>query len=265
MQSNAPSKGKECVHQQNEVDMKQSRFVIVFAVLMLSAMLSACGNKSEKESTGVPASPPLTEHSTTVITDPSIASPPKEKVSEMTIPASTSLSSTAPEKTDNLPKTNDGIKDELASRKKAPSLKQDSPIIAGQPILAPTKEKVSEKAALESAASKPTSPEKTEMPLTGKKGMESGALSHEEGLALANKSGCLVCHKIETKLVGPAWRNVSKRYQGDPDAKARLIAKVKAGGKGNWTDVTGGIAMPPYSPRVSDENIEKLVIFVLSQ
>lgn len=90
-------------------------------------------------------------------------------------------------------------------------------------------------------------------------------LTREEGLALASKSGCLACHKIETKLVGPAWRDVSKRYQGDPGAKARLVAKVKAGGKGNWTEVTGGVAMPPNSPQVSDENIEKLVTFVLSQ
>jgi cytochrome c len=240
--------------------MKQSRFVIAIAVLMLSA----CGNKSEKESSVVPASPPVTDHNTTVITDPSMASPAKDKVPEMTLPASTVVTPTAPEKTGKLPKTNDGTKDELASHNKSPNLKQNSPIIAEQPILAPTKKKVPEKVALESAA-KPSSPEKTEMPLSGKNGVEGGALNREEGLALANKSGCLACHKIETKLVGPAWRDVSNRYKGDPDAKARLIAKVKAGGKGNWTDVTGGIAMPPYSPKVSDENIEKLVTFVLSQ
>ena len=241
--------------------MKQSRFVIAITVLMLSA----CGNKSEKESSVIPASPPAADHSATVITDPSMASPAKDKVPKMTLPASSVVIPTAPEKIGKLPKTNDGIKDELASHNKAPNLKQNSPIIAGQPMLTPTKEKVTEKAALESAASKPSSLEKTEMPITVKNGVDGGALSREEGLALANKSGCLACHKIETKLVGPAWRDVSNRYKGDPDAKARLIAKVKAGGKGNWTEVTGGIAMPPYSPRVSDENIEKLVTFVLSQ
>ena len=241
--------------------MKQSRFVIAIAVLMLSA----CGNKSEKESTAVPTSPPLTEHNTNVITDPTMASPAKDKVSEMTFPASTVITPTAPEKTGKRAKTNDGKTDEFASHNKAPNLKQSSPIISGQPMLTPTKEKVPEKAALESAASKPSSPEKTEMPLTVKNGVDGGTLSREEGLALANKSGCLVCHKIETKLVGPAWRDVSKRYKEDPGAKARLIAKVKVGGKGNWTEVTGGIAMPPYSPRVSDENIEKLVTFVLFQ
>jgi cytochrome c len=242
--------------------MKRSRFIIAITVLMLSA----CGNKSEKESTVAPVSPPLAEHNTTVITDPSIASPTKDKVSETASPESTLATPTAPDKTGSkLPKTNDNIKDELSSSKKVLNVEQSAPIIAGQPILSPTVKKAPEKAVLESTALKPSSPTKTEMPLTLNKGTGGGSLSREEGLALANKSGCLVCHKIETKLIGPAWRDVSKRYNGDTDAKARLIAKVKMGGKGNWTDVTGGIAMPPYSPRVSDENIEKLVTFVLSQ
>ncbi len=243
--------------------MKQSRLVIAIAVLMLSA----CGNKSEKESTAVPASPPLAEHNTTIATidQSSMASPTKDKVSERTLPASTVATPTVPEKIGKLPKTNDDIKDELVSRKKVPSAEQNSPIIAGQPMLTPTKGKVPEKAVLESVAPKPSSPAETEMPLKLNDGMEGGSLSREEGLALANKSGCLVCHKIETKVVGPAWRDVSKRYKGDHEAKTSLIAKVKAGGKGNWTEVTGGIAMPPYSPRVSDENIEKLVTFILSQ
>jgi len=91
-----------------------------------------------------------------------------------------------------------------------------------------------------------------------------GTLSHDEGLALAKKSGCMACHKIEGKLVGPAWSDVSKRYKGDPDAKKSLVEKVKKGGKGNWTAVTGGIPMPPNSPRVSDSDIEKLVTFLLA-
>ena len=92
----------------------------------------------------------------------------------------------------------------------------------------------------------------------------SGPLTEAQGLALAQANGCLACHRIDSKLVGPAWRDVSKKYKGDPNARARLIRKVKKGGQGSWTDVTGGIAMPPYSPRVSDEDIEKLVTFVLS-
>lgn len=87
---------------------------------------------------------------------------------------------------------------------------------------------------------------------------------HEEELALARKSGCLACHAIDKKIVGPPWRDVSKRYLNDPNAKEKLVAKVSKGGRGNWTDVVGSAAMPPYSPRVSNENITKLVEFVLS-
>lgn len=79
-------------------------------------------------------------------------------------------------------------------------------------------------------------------------------------LDLAKKSGCLACHSVEKKVVGPAWKDVAAKYKGDAGAKATLIEKVKKGGKGNW----GAAPMPPYSPRVSDANIEKLVDFVLS-
>ncbi len=82
-------------------------------------------------------------------------------------------------------------------------------------------------------------------------------------LELAKKSGCLACHSVEKKVVGPAWQDVANKYKGDAAAKAALVAKVKAGGKGNWTEVTGGVPMPPYSPRVADADIEKLVDFVL--
>jgi len=80
---------------------------------------------------------------------------------------------------------------------------------------------------------------------------------------LAKKSGCTACHAIDRKVVGPGWKAVADRYKGDAGAKASLIAKVKKGGKGNWTEVTKGVPMPPYSPRVKDADIEELVSFIL--
>jgi cytochrome c len=88
--------------------------------------------------------------------------------------------------------------------------------------------------------------------------------AEEAELALARKSGCLACHSVESKVVGPAWRDVAARYRDDTGARDRLIEKVKKGGKGNWTDVTGGVPMPPYSPRVADADIDSLVDFILS-
>ncbi|HEY5604782.1 MAG TPA: c-type cytochrome [Gammaproteobacteria bacterium] len=83
-------------------------------------------------------------------------------------------------------------------------------------------------------------------------------------LELAKKSGCLACHSVEKKVVGPAWKDVAAKYKGKADSKATLIEKVKKGGKGNWTEVSGGAPMPPYSPRVADADIEKLIDFVLA-
>ena len=83
-------------------------------------------------------------------------------------------------------------------------------------------------------------------------------------LDLAKKSGCLACHSVETKIVGPSWKDVAAKYKSDASGRASLIEKVKKGGKGNWTAVTGGAPMPPYSPRVSDADITKLVDFILA-
>lgn len=88
--------------------------------------------------------------------------------------------------------------------------------------------------------------------------------AHADALALARKSGCLACHAIDKKVVGPAWQDVAKRYANNAAARAQLIEKVAKGGKGNWADVVGTAAMPPYHPRASMEDIGKLVDFVLS-
>ena len=90
-----------------------------------------------------------------------------------------------------------------------------------------------------------------------------GAGQASADLDLAQKSGCLACHSVDKKVVGPGWKDVAAKYKGDAGAKDLLIGKVKAGGKGNWNDVTGGVPMPPYSPRVSDADIATLVDFIL--
>jgi len=74
--------------------------------------------------------------------------------------------------------------------------------------------------------------------------------------ALAKKSGCLTCHSIDRKMVGPSFKEIAASGR-DRDA---MIASVKSGSKG----VYGKVMMPPNSPRVSDENIGKLVDFVMS-
>ena len=78
-------------------------------------------------------------------------------------------------------------------------------------------------------------------------------------LDLAKKDGCLACHALDKKLVGPSWIEVGKKYANDPTAEAKLIAKVKKGGSGVW----GAAPMPP-NVTVKDADIKTLVQYVLS-
>ena len=78
-------------------------------------------------------------------------------------------------------------------------------------------------------------------------------------LQLAQKNGCLACHAVDHKVVGPAYKDVAKKYAGNKAAEAKLVAKVKAGGSGVW----GPVPMPPNS-QVSDADIKTLVKWVLS-
>ena len=78
--------------------------------------------------------------------------------------------------------------------------------------------------------------------------------------ALAQSNGCLACHSIQNKILGPAYKDVSAKYKGDKGAEAKLVAKVKAGGSGVW----GTMPMPPNSPRVKDEDIKTIVQWILT-
>ena len=88
----------------------------------------------------------------------------------------------------------------------------------------------------------------------------SGVASADEGMALAQKNACMSCHGVDKKIVGPAFKDVAKKYTGDAGAAAKLEAKVKAGGKGVW----GEIPMPP-NPQVKAEDLHKIVVWILSQ
>jgi len=75
---------------------------------------------------------------------------------------------------------------------------------------------------------------------------------------LAQKYNCLACHAEDKKLVGPAYKEVAKKYKGDASAAGKLAGKVKAGGGGVW----GTIPMPPNN--VPDADIKTMVDWVLS-
>lgn len=77
--------------------------------------------------------------------------------------------------------------------------------------------------------------------------------------ALAKAKNCMACHATDKKLVGPAYKDVAKKYAGDAKAVDMLAAKIQKGGSGVW----GAIPMPA-NPQVSDAEAKKLAAWVLS-
>lgn len=79
-------------------------------------------------------------------------------------------------------------------------------------------------------------------------------------LSLAKKSGCLSCHSVINKVVGPGFNEIAAKYKSDTSAEARLVEKVRKGGSGNW----GNIPMPPQS-ETSTDDIKLLVNWILKE
>jgi cytochrome c len=69
--------------------------------------------------------------------------------------------------------------------------------------------------------------------------------------ALAKSSGCLNCHAVDTKKMGPAFKDVAAKYKGKADAEATLETKISSG-KGH------------PAVKASADDVKSLVKWVLS-
>jgi cytochrome c len=80
-----------------------------------------------------------------------------------------------------------------------------------------------------------------------------------QGRALISKADCLSCHKLDIKLVGPAYKDVAAKYPSTEANYAMLTQKVIAGGSGTW----GQVAMAPH-PTIAPSDVKKMVQYILS-
>jgi len=79
--------------------------------------------------------------------------------------------------------------------------------------------------------------------------MVAGTASAQEDLAKAN--GCTNCHAVDTKKVGPAFKDVAAKYKGKADAEAMLTSKL--------SEAKGHPAV-----KAKPDDVAKLVKWVLS-
>lgn len=77
---------------------------------------------------------------------------------------------------------------------------------------------------------------------------------------LMRNNGCFNCHTMEKQFIGPAFSAVAKKYQGKPDAAAKISHQITHGGSGLW----GPIPMPPFK-QFSASEVKTLTDWILSQ
>ena len=130
----------------------------------------------------------------------------------------------------------------------------EQPVGEQQPAQQPQPTQQSEQ---EQPAQQPAGEQKpAEQPKSEAKSVQPTAMADAE--ALAKAKGCYACHAVNAKQVGPAFKDVAKKYAGKPDAVAYLSERIKKGGVGVW----GNVPMPPQN--VTDEESKKLAEWVLS-
>lgn len=77
---------------------------------------------------------------------------------------------------------------------------------------------------------------------------------------LSGTYGCMACHGMVRKQVGPGFAQISARYGGDAAAPARLAAKIREGSVGAW-----GRVIMPRQPKMTLAESETLARWVLAQ
>jgi cytochrome c len=79
---------------------------------------------------------------------------------------------------------------------------------------------------------------------------------------LARQSGCLQCHTVYQKKIGPAWKDIASKYQGEPSAEERLYKHVTTGRKAKFDD--GHEEAHPIVKTSDPSRINNLVDWILA-
>lgn len=93
-----------------------------------------------------------------------------------------------------------------------------------------------------------------------------GALAAAPAFAspeLAAAKGCMACHGLDKKVLGPALKDVAAKYRSQPDAPAYLVERVQKGSVANKLVWGGPAGMPPLGGQVSEADTKVLVAWIL--
>ena len=90
-------------------------------------------------------------------------------------------------------------------------------------------------------------------------GMANVALSAQDPVTLIAGKGCMACHDINERKLGPAFKDVAKRYSIEDSAM--LTDKVLNGSSGSW----GRVPMPASRQLgVTESDARQIVDWILN-
>lgn len=75
---------------------------------------------------------------------------------------------------------------------------------------------------------------------------------------LARQRNCMTCHAVDRTLLAPSYRDIAKRYAGQPGAADNLARTIADGSRGKW----GSIPMPA-SPQLAPGEAGRLARWIL--
>jgi len=79
-----------------------------------------------------------------------------------------------------------------------------------------------------------------------------------DGLATMRTSNCLNCHAFNTKLIGPSFYDINKRYTANKPGSELLVKHILEGSTGVW----GNVAMPTH-PELTKEETQNIVDWII--
>ena len=70
---------------------------------------------------------------------------------------------------------------------------------------------------------------KSTLPLLFTLALAATAANADAPMDMLKSKGCLGCHDIDKKKVGPAYKDVAAKYKGDAGAQAKIMGELKEG------------------------------------
>lgn len=77
---------------------------------------------------------------------------------------------------------------------------------------------------------------------------------------LLTSSGCMGCHAVDQKVLGPSFQDIAAKYKQTDQTQTMLAVSIQKGGSGKW----GAMPMPPMA-NLSAEQAKELAQFILEQ